>query len=223
MTVFDGVIFDMDGVIVDTEHLWEQSWTVSAALRGYTWTAHDTSTVQGMSAPEWSAYVADRAEVPEQAETIRAECVKFMVDKVVEGEGPLLPGAADLVHAVADRTRIAVASSAARAVIEVVLAKHGLTDRFTAICSSEEVPLGKPAPDVYLEAARRLGLDPTRAIGIEDSSNGMRAAHAAGLTLVALPNKSYPPKPDAVALAAYVASTHDDARDYIIARLVAAM
>ncbi|WP_256388104.1 HAD family phosphatase [Allokutzneria sp. NRRL B-24872] len=219
MNGFEGVLFDMDGVIVESEHLWERSWTVSAAERGYAWTAEDTSTVQGMSAPEWSAYVAARAGVPEEAETVRAECVKFMVDKVLGGSVPLMPGAAELVRAVSGLVPVAVASSAARVVIEAVLAEHGLADRFGAVCSSEEVPLGKPAPDVYLEAARRLGVDPLRCMGIEDSSNGMRSASAAGLTLVALPNAAYPPKPDALALAVHVAATHDDAREYITGRL----
>ncbi|MCP2164526.1 HAD family hydrolase [Goodfellowiella coeruleoviolacea] len=216
---YAGVIFDLDGVIVDTEHLWEQSWTASAKGRGYAWTAEDTTTVQGMSAPEWARYLAERVGAPERADEVEDECVQFMIDKVLGGEGPLLDGARELVTTVAELVPIAVASSAPRRLISAVLAEHGLADRFSALCSSEEVPRGKPAPDVYLEAARRLGLDPARGFGIEDSSNGMRAAHAAGLTLVALPNRVYPPKPDALALAEFVADDHAKARDFLVGRL----
>jgi len=215
----DGVIFDLDGVIADTEQLWEQSWIACARGRGYAWTHDDTLRVQGMSAPEWAAYLAGKAGQESAAGEVERDCTQFMIDEVLAGHGPLLDGARELVTSVAKLVPLAVASSAPRRLIGAVLAEHGLSDCFAATCSSEEVPRGKPSPDVYAEAARRLGLDPRRCIGVEDSSNGMRAAAAAGLTLVALPNRAYPPKPDALALAAFVAGDHQQALRYITATL----
>jgi HAD superfamily hydrolase (TIGR01509 family) len=218
-TDWAGVIFDLDGVIVDTEHFWEEGWVASSDRRGYQWTPEDTSTVQGMSGPEWSRYLAEKTGVPDQAEEILDECVRYMISKVEGGHADLLPGAGELIKAVAGYVPLAVASSAPRPVIDAVLTAHGLSEYFKATCSSAEVPKGKPAPDVYLEAARRLVVDPRRAFGIEDSSNGMRAAHASGLTLVALPNPKYPPKPDALELAAFVAKDHFQARTYLLDQL----
>ena len=96
---------------------------------------------------------------------------------------------------------LGVASSSNRPLIEVVLERAGIAEHFAAVVSSEEVARGKPAPDVYLEAARRLGVAPARCAAVEDSSNGIRAAHAAGMRVIALPNAHYPPAADALALA----------------------
>jgi HAD superfamily hydrolase (TIGR01509 family) len=216
-----GVIFDLDGVIVETEQLWERSWVAAASRRGYAWTADDTSNAQGMSLPEWSAYLARRSGAPDEAERIGTECVDEVVAAVRAGEGPLLDGARKLVVDVSALVPVALASSAARRVIDAVLDHNALADRFVATVSSEEVPRGKPSPDVYLEAARRVGLADGNGSGIavEDSTNGIKAAHAAGLHVVALPNRAYPPRPESIALAEYVASDHDDARTYIVRRI----
>lgn len=219
-----GVIFDLDGVIVETEQLWERSWVAACEQRGKAWTAENTTNAQGMSLPEWSAYVADVAGVPGQAEQIGEECVGLVTTAVGDGEGPLIEGARELVEAVGARVSLGLASSAARRVIDAVLAQHDLAGLFVATVSSEEVPRGKPSPDVYQEAARRIGLANgdglvAAGIAIEDSSNGIKAAHAAGLQVVALPNPTYPPKPDSVRLASYVASDHADAQRFILGRL----
>lgn len=213
-----GVVFDMDGVLVESEHLWEEGWTAFAASRGVTWTATQTRAVQGMSAPEWAAYLAEFAGEPDAGLVERA-VVDDMITALDTGRIELLPGAREMVTDAADRVPVALASSAARRLIDAVLDRHGLTERFTATVSSAEVPRGKPSPDVYLAAAGKLGVDPRRCLAVEDSSNGLRAASAAGMTVVAIPNRGYPPAQDALALAEFVAADNDDARAFLLSKL----
>lgn len=208
----DAVVFDMDGVLVESEHLWEEMWTRYAARHGHTWTAADTGTVQGMSSPEWSSYLARVSGSPEAPEAVERAVVDDMVAALSEGRIELLDGAREMVVDVSDRVPIALASSAPRRLIDAVLAGNELTERFTATVSSAEVPRGKPSPDVYQEAADRLGVAANRCAGVEDSSNGLRAAHAAGMTVVAIPNTAYPPKPDALELATTVTTSLDEVR-----------
>jgi HAD superfamily hydrolase (TIGR01509 family) len=215
----EAVVFDLDGVLVDSEHLWEENWVAYAARHQVEWTAGDTASVQGMSAPEWAAYLARRCGVPEQAEEVERAVVDGMIAAVEAGEAPLLPGAGEMVREVSARVPVALASSAARRVIDAVLDKHQLTAEFTATVSSAEVARGKPSPDVYLEAAARLGRAGEDCLGVEDSGNGIRAAAAAGLTVVALPNPTYPPKPEALALASAVAEDNHDVRRKLLAYL----
>jgi HAD superfamily hydrolase (TIGR01509 family) len=214
------VVFDLDGVIIDSEHLWEESWTAYASRHGYGWTMADTLRLQGMSTPEWSRALAEVLGEPDLADDVRASCVGYVVDAIRSGEGSLLPGARQLLTEVSGACPIAMASSAPRVAIDAVLAHNGIADLFETTVSSEEVPRGKPSPDVYAEAMRRLGVGAGEGAAVEDSSNGIRAAHAAGLLVVALPNPKYPPKPDALDLADFVAPHHDDARGFILSRLM---
>ncbi|AIJ26618.1 HAD family hydrolase [Amycolatopsis methanolica] len=216
---FAAVVFDLDGVLVESEHLWEENWVAYAAAYGVEWTAADTATVQGMSAPEWAAYLAERSGTPETPEQVEKAVVDGMIKSIADGEAPLLDGADAMVRDVAARVPVALASSAARRVIDAVLETHGLTGEFSATVSSAEVPRGKPSPDVYAEAASRLGFRGEECLGVEDSSNGIRAAAAAGLTVIALPNPAYPPKPDALELAAQVAESNHDVRKLLLAYL----
>jgi HAD superfamily hydrolase (TIGR01509 family) len=214
-----GVVFDMDGVLVDSEHLWEESWTVVAAGWGATWTETQTRDVQGMSAREWAAYLADFARVSEGPGVVERAAVDNMMTALERGRIDLLPGAWDMVTEAAARAPIALASSAPRQLIDAVLDRHGLTATFTATVSSAEVPHGKPSPDVYLAAAAKLGVAPQSCLAVEDSSNGLRAAVAAGMTVVAIPNLKYPPAADALAAASFVAADHDEARGYLLSLL----
>ncbi|GLY66421.1 HAD family hydrolase [Amycolatopsis taiwanensis] len=216
---FAAVVFDLDGVLVESEHLWEENWVAYAAKHGVEWTAEDTSTVQGMSAPEWATYLARRSGTPETPEQVERAVVDGMIASIEAGEAPLLPGADAMVRDVSARVPVALASSAARRVIDAVLETHDLTREFTATVSSAEVPRGKPNPDVYAEAAARLGFRGEDCLGVEDSSNGIRAAAAAGLTVIALPNPTYPPKPDALELAAEIAENNDDVRKKLLGYL----
>src|SRR3954468_11079387 len=192
------IVLDLDGVIVDTEEVWDRERRTYVAENGGTWTDAATAAMQGMSSAEWSAYLHDELGAEgEPAEISRA--VAAMVVAEVQRELPLLPGAIRAVNALAHAYTLGLASSANREVIDAVLDGAGIAGRFAATVSSEEVARGKPAPDVYLEAARRLGVDPAACAAVEDSHNGIRAAKAAGMRTFAIPNPRYPPGADALA------------------------
>jgi HAD superfamily hydrolase (TIGR01509 family) len=197
----DAVIFDLDGVLLDSEQLWNQAKQEFVAEAGGRWVDDAAHAMLGMSSPEWSAYIHDELAVPLVPERINDEVVARMAGLYRE-QLPLLPGAVEAVLALAGRWRLGLASSANREIIDLVLGLAGLGQAFAVTVSSEEVARGKPAPDVYLEAARRLAVDPRRCVAVEDSSNGLRAAAAAGMTVIAVPNEHYPPSADALALAA---------------------
>lgn len=218
----NAVVFDMDGVLVESEHLWEEMWAAFAAERGAEWGPAQTKQVQGMSSPEWSSFLAEFAGAPETPEQTERIVVDGMIDALRGGRIELLDGARDMVTEAAARAPIALASSAARPLIDAVLEQHGLAEHFTATVCSAEVPRGKPSPDVYLEAAKRLGVPPERCLAVEDSSNGLRAAAAAGMIVAAIPNPQYPPAEDALAGASFAASEHDKVRAFLIAELEAA-
>ena len=207
--MIDAVVFDMDGVIVDSEQVWDDVREQLAMERGGRWHDGAQAAMMGMSSPEWSAYMHDEIGLPESPAEINAEVVERMLDRYRE-DLPLIDGAVEAVRRLAPEFRLGVASSSNRPLIETVLARAGIADLFDAVVSSEEVAGGKPAPDVYLEAMRRLGADAVRTAAVEDSSNGIRAAHAAGMRVLALPNTHYPPAPDALALAAAVITSPDD-------------
>jgi HAD superfamily hydrolase (TIGR01509 family) len=197
----DAVVLDLDGVLVDSEERWDEARRELVAERGGTWKDDATHAMLGMSSPEWSAYVRDELGVDLPAERINAA----VVDRLVAGyrrELPLLPGAVEAVRALGARWPLGLASSSNAPVIALVLEESGLDAVIRAWVSSEQVGRGKPAPDVYLEAARRLGVDAARCVAVEDSSNGLRSAAAAGMAVVAVPMRAFPPARDALALAA---------------------
>jgi HAD superfamily hydrolase (TIGR01509 family) len=196
----EAAVFDMDGVLVDTERDWDGARRSVAEALGGTWSPHATTDMIGMSAPEWSAYMHDALGVDAEPAEINRRVVAEMLDRVGGGP-PLLPGAAEAVRGLAARWPLGLASSANREVIDAVLDASGLASLFSATVSSEEVARGKPAPDVYLAAAEALGVAPSAAVAIEDSANGIRSAAAAGMLVVALPNAHYPPSAEALELA----------------------
>ena len=204
--MIEAVVFDLDGVVVDSEQVWDDVRERLARERGGRWHAGAQAAMMGMSSPEWSAYMHDEIGLRESPEEINAEVVRRMLERY-RAELPLIPGATDAVRRLAREFRLAVASSSNRPLIEAVLETAGIAELFEVTVSSEEVAGGKPAPDVYLEAARRLRVDPTGAAAIEDSANGIRAAHAAGMRVIAIPNAHYPPAADALALAGAVVSS----------------
>jgi HAD superfamily hydrolase (TIGR01509 family) len=197
----EAVVLDLDGVLVDSEERWDEARRELVAERGGTWTDDATHAMLGMSSKEWSAYVRDELGVDLGTDEINAA----VVERLLAGyrrELPVLPGAVEAVRRLGKRFRLGLASSSNAEVIGVVLEETGLRCVIEAWVSSEEVARGKPAPDVYLEAARRLGVDPARCVGVEDSTNGIKAAHAAGMVVVAVPMRAFPPAPEALALAA---------------------
>jgi HAD superfamily hydrolase (TIGR01509 family) len=198
--VIDAVVFDLDGVIVDSEHVWDEVRQRLAEERGGRWHDQASRDMMGMSSLEWSRYMHEVIGLAEPPEEINAEVVRRLV-AVYHQELPLLAGAVEAVEALAARWPLGLASSSNRELIDLVLRGSGLERRFAATVSSEEVERGKPAPDVYLEAARRLGVEAERCAAVEDSENGIRSAKAAGMRVVAIPNPRYPPAEDALAAA----------------------
>jgi HAD superfamily hydrolase (TIGR01509 family) len=211
------IVFDLDGVLVDSEQVWDSVRQALVAERGGRWTGEATTAMQGMSTPEWAAYLGTlgaRGTPPELA----AAVIEGMAGRYRE-HVPLLPGAVEAVRALAGRWPLAVASSSPPDLIRVVLDAAGVADRFRVTVSSEEVDRGKPAPDVYLEAARRLGVDAAGCVAVEDSGNGLRSAAAAGMTVVAVPNPHFPPPADALALAAATVRTPAELTPELIGQL----
>ena len=196
----EAVVFDMDGVIVESEQRWEAVRRQLVVDSGRVYPDEATRRMQGMSAPEWEAYLHDELGVPASPDEIGRRVVAEIAASY-RADLPLVPGADVAIRALAARYPLAVASSSNRELIELALSLSGLAYSFRAVVSSEEVERGKPAPDVYLEAASRLGVAAEDCAAVEDSSNGIRSAHAAGMRVVAVPNRAYPPAADALALA----------------------
>jgi HAD superfamily hydrolase (TIGR01509 family) len=194
------VVFDLDGVLIDSEQAWDAARRTVVADHGGRWTDTATRAMQGMSSTEWSRYLVETLGMQLSPEAANAAVVEAMLAGYRK-RLPMLPGAREAVERLAARGPLALASSSNRELIDLVLERMGVAGKFAATVSSEEVARGKPAPDVYLEACRRLGLEPAQCTAVEDSENGIRSAHAAGLRVIAIPNPHFPPAPDALALA----------------------
>ena len=211
-------MFDMDGVLIDSEPVWERVRRNFVATRGGQWRDDAQDRLMGMSTAEWSAYLSEdfglRLSAPQVAELVIAAMAAEY-----QAHLPLLPGAVDAVRDLSARWPLAVASSAPRSLIDAVLDASGLRPAFAAAVSSEEVARGKPAPDVYLEAAARLGVPPAACAAVEDSTNGLRSAAAAGLAVIAVPRPEYPPAAEALDLARLVLDSLTELTEGTIAAL----
>jgi HAD superfamily hydrolase (TIGR01509 family) len=214
----DAVIFDLDGVLLDSEQLWNEAKEDLVRAAGGRWREEAPRAMMGMSSPEWAAYMRDELGVPRDVSEINRDVVRRM-EELYRERLPLLPGAVEAVRGLRERWPLGLASSSNREIIDLALELAGLADAFSATASSEEVERGKPAPDVYLEAARRLGVRPERCLAVEDSSNGLRAAAAAGMAAVAVPNPHYPPSEDDLALAATTIATLHELTPELVERL----
>ena len=190
----------MDGVLIDSEEIWDRAREELARERGRAWPASAQRDMMGMSSPEWSLYMHERVGLPESPREISAEVVRRLED-LYRRELPLIDGAIAAVRRMAARLRLGLASSSNRPLIDLVLELSDLAECFEVTVSSEEVAAGKPAPDVYLEALRRMRVAPEHAAAIEDSSNGLLAARAAGMFVIAIPNAVFPPRSEALAAA----------------------
>ena len=198
--MIEAVVFDLDGVLLDSEEIWDRAREELARERGGRWHDRAQRDMMGMSSTEWSRYMADVIGLPEPPEEINREVVHRLTELYRE-QLPAIPGAREAVERLAARWPLGLASSSNRELIDLALELLGVEHLFTATVSSEEVARGKPAPDVYLEAARRLGVDPTTAAAVEDSHNGILSAKAAGMRVIAIPNAHFPPDDDALAAA----------------------
>ena len=196
--MIEGVVFDLDGLLIQTEELWHEVREGLARDRGGRYDAEAQRAMMGMSSPEWSRYMHEHVGVPDPPEEIAAEVISRLEQRYRE-RLPLMDGAVEAVERLAARWPLAVASSSNRPLIDLVLELSGLDRLFRATVSSEEVARGKPAPDVYLEACGQLGVDPRRAAAVEDSHAGIGSAKAAGMRVIAIPNPAFPPGEEALA------------------------
>jgi HAD superfamily hydrolase (TIGR01509 family) len=212
------VIFDLDGVLVDSEVVWDDARREVARETGGTWREDAQRAMMGMSSAEWSRYMHEEIGVPLSAEEISARVVERVEDLYRE-RLPLIRGAREAVVSLRGHWRLAIASSANRSIIDLVLELADLADCFGATVSSEEVPHRKPAPDVYLEAARRIARDPASCVVVEDSVNGLRAGAAAGMRVIAIPNRAFPPGKEALDSADVVLASIDELRPEVVAAL----
>jgi HAD superfamily hydrolase (TIGR01509 family) len=197
------VIFDLDGVIVDSEPVWERIRRQVVAENGGMWLADTQKRLMGMSTPEWSRYLSEDLGVGLRPEAVAAVVIDRMSASYGE-EVPLMPGATAAVRRMAERWPLGLASSSPPELIDAALDGAGLAGLFATTLSTEQVGRGKPAPDVYRAAADRLGFPPERCAAVEDSANGLRAAAAARLQVIAMPHPRYPPGPSALAAAELV-------------------
>lgn len=217
----EAVVFDMDGTLTDTEATWDVVRRGLAVEDGVGWPDGATQAMMGMSTQEWSAYLVEvvglRGTAPEAARrTIEG------LQQIYRTELKVLPGAREAVARIGSRWRLGLASSSPRVLIDQAAATMGVADRFATTMSTEELAdgAGKPAPDVYLEVCRRLGVEPHRAVAIEDAPNGIRSAHAAGMKVVAIPPHFHPPGADVLALADVVIGSLDDLSIDLVAGLL---
>jgi HAD superfamily hydrolase (TIGR01509 family) len=216
--VVRAVVFDLDGVLVDSEQLWDTVRRGVAAEASRPWPTEATRAMQGMSTAEWSAYLTDAVGIPAEPEKVAATVVERMASRY-HAWLPLLPGAVEVVQRLGRRWPLGLASSSPRRLIDIVLDSAGLAPWFQVSISTEEVGAGKPSPVVYQTVVGRLGVEPVQAIAIEDSSNGLRSAAAAGLGVLAVPHAAFPPSEDALALADVIVGSLDE----ITLELVASM
>ncbi|MGH2929709.1 MAG: HAD family hydrolase [Solirubrobacteraceae bacterium] len=207
--MIETVVFDLDGVLIDSEQVWDGVREELARERGGKWHPGAQRAMMGMSSPEWSVYMHETIALPETPAEINREVVARMLAIYAAGP-PWLPGALAAVRRVSASYRLGLASSSNRELIDAVLEAGGIAGLFHETVSSEEVARGKPAPDVYLEAARRLGADPVQCAAIEDSHGGIRSAKSAGMRVITAPNPTYPPDDEALALADVTVGSLDE-------------
>jgi HAD superfamily hydrolase (TIGR01509 family) len=214
----EAVIFDLDGVLVDSEQLWNRAKEDLVRASGGRWRADAPHAMMGMSSPEWARYLHEELGVPREPDEINGAVVR-RIEELYRAELPLLPGAGDAVRALHRSWPLGLASSSNREIIDLVLELAELESEFAVTVSSEEVARGKPAPDVYLAVAARLDANPESCVAIEDSSNGLRAAAAAGMAVIAVPNPHYPPDDDALRLAAVSVAAVGDVSPELVERV----
>jgi len=209
-TAIAAVIFDLDGVLVDTQIWWREGRDAWAGRHGITWRDEDERSTMGANTAQWARTMGERAGLaPEHDLAIARSIVDALVERYRADGPPRIPGAVQAVRRIAGVYPVAVASGAPRRLIDAALEATGLHDVVRIVVSADDVPHGKPAPDVYLEAARRLGVEAAHCLVVEDSANGVRAGRAAGMVVVLVPNAKVPPEGGAAELADLVAERLD--------------
>ena len=216
--MIEAVVFDLDGVLVQSEELWDRARREVVAEAGLDWPAGATAAMMGMSSAEWSQYVHEEIGVPDAPEAINDAVLERLPARYRTGL-PWIPGAREAVARVGARWPLGMATSSNREVVDLVVQQGDLAALFEVTLSTEEVGAGKPAPDVYFEAARRLGVAPERAAAIEDSTNGLLAAAGAGMAVIAIPNEAHPPQQRALDAAQVVLGSIRELQTAVIERL----
>jgi HAD superfamily hydrolase (TIGR01509 family) len=216
--MIEAVVFDLDGVLIDSEPVWEEVRRGLVAERGGHWAPDAQRRLMGMSTPEWARYLSEDLGVGLPPDEVASLVTEQMAARYRE-RIPFLPGAVEAVRRLADRWPLGLASSAPAALIETVLQAADLRSYFKVTMSTEQVPHGKPAPDIYLAVTAGLGVSPAACAAVEDSSNGLRSAAAAGLHVIAIPHPRYPPDPDALAVASLVLPALTDLTPAAVAAL----
>ena len=205
----EAVVFDLDGVLVQSEELWDAARRELAEEHDVEWPGDATDAMMGMSSKEWSRYMHDEIGVPEPPEEINRRVLAW-VEKRYREDLPWIDGARDALRRIGRDFPLGLATSSNREIIDIVVEVGGFDDLFEVTVSSEEVEKGKPAPDVYLEATGRMGVDPRRTAAVEDSTNGLLAARAAGMRVIAIPNDAHPPGEEGLEAADAVLDSIDD-------------
>jgi HAD superfamily hydrolase (TIGR01509 family) len=205
----EAVVFDLDGVIVQSEELWDAARRELAEEHDIEWPDGATDAMMGMSSKEWSSYMHDEVGVPDPPDEINRKVLAW-VEKRYRADLPWIDGAREAVQRIGAEFPLGLATSSNREIIDIVVEVGGFEDLLKVTVSSEEVDRGKPAPDVYLEATRRMGVDPRRTAAVEDSTNGLLAANAAGMRVIAIPNDAHPPAEKGLAAADVVLDSIED-------------
>ena len=203
------VVFDMDGVLIDSEPLWREVREEFAQSQGKLWTQDDQIATMGRSSVDWVRVMVERMQLGLSADEVVREIVDRLIDKYAVNL-PVRRGALAAVRLAASRYRIGLASGSPSALIDWVLRRTGLAGEFEVVMYGDDMTHGKPHPEIYEKALQRLGVKPAEAVGIEDSSSGIRSLHAAGMGIIAAPSPGFPLAPDVIALADYVINSLED-------------
>jgi HAD superfamily hydrolase (TIGR01509 family) len=213
------VVFDMDGILIETEPIWDKVRRRMADEDGLSWPDGSTPIMMGLSTREWAEHMTDVIGIPGTWEEVAQRTIDGVADAYATGGLPVLPGAVEAVRRMAGLVPTAIASSSPRRLIDLVVARLDLGDALSVTVSTEEVPRGKPYPDGYLRACEVLGVDATQSVAVEDSTNGVRSAHAAGMVVVCVPPGFHPPADDTLLLCTAVLESLDDLTEDLVRSL----
>lgn len=190
--MIEAIIFDMDGLLIDSEPCWDEARRIMAATAGVAWNKDDHKAVMGVSTNEWVEYMIKRLALDMPAAEVEETIIATMRDLYNE-RIPFLPGAEQAVTLAAKSYPLGLASGSPQRLIDTVTGSPSLRDKFRVILSGDQFLHGKPAPDIYLAAARALGVKPEHCVCLEDSGNGILAGANAGMKVIAVPDKRFMP------------------------------